>query len=219
MSRDILPSTMPACNRRSDNLKMLARDAGCHHAPFTCPAYLAELIMRKGSIRIHHFAHKAPTSCRLGFREMQAHFQVKLAIFDGPRNQASVTHLELEKRLPGAVPDIYAVILGVPVAIEVQRSVLGVEGIAARTLNYRRLGIAVIWGALSNGDLDFERYSPSAWERWCHAANFGASTTGHGQVPSPVHFASSRCMWRIRLGASMERNTAPAATRSDPSFG
>ena len=169
---------------------MLARDAGRDDAPFACPACLAELILRKGSIRIHHFAHKAPTSCRLGFGETQDHFQVKLAIFDGLRDQANVTHLELEKRLPGAVADIYALISGVPVAIEVQRSVLGVEGIAARTVNYHRLGIAVIWVALSNGNLDFERYSPSAWERWCHAANFGrVYYWSHGQVLRPVHFA------------------------------
>lgn len=115
---------------------------------------------------------------------------MKLAIFDGLREQSNVTSLELEKRLPGSVADIFAVISGIPVAIEVQRSVLGIDGIATRTGNYHRLGIAVIWVALSNGGLDFERYSPSAWERWCHAANFGrVYYWAKGQELRAVHFA------------------------------
>ena len=145
--------------------------------------------MRKGSIRIHHFAHKAPTACRLGVGETQDHLQVKLAIFDGLRDQANVTELELEKRFQGSVADVYAVISGVRVAIEVQRSVLGVGDVAARTANYHRLGIAVVWVALPNGNQEFERYSPSAWERWCHAACFGRVYYWvHGQVLRPIHY-------------------------------
>jgi competence protein CoiA len=182
---------MLAANCQPSGLKILARDAQREQAPFTCPGCAAEVILRKGPIRIHHFAHKAPTSCRLGFGETQDHRLVKLAIHDALSAEANVTVLELEKRLPGSIADIYAVISGVSVAIEVQRSVLGIEGIAARTANYHRLGIAVIWVALPDGELDFERYSPSAWERWCHAAYFGRVYYWmQGQVLRPVHYAS-----------------------------
>lgn len=181
---------MLTANRRSDGLKMVARDAERADAPFFCAGCSAEMTLRKGPIRIHHFAHKAPTSCRLGYGETQDHFLVKLAIYDALSKEANVSGAELEKRLPGAIADVFAVISGVPVAIEVQRSVLGIEGIAARTTTYHRLGIAVIWVALPEGKLDFDRYSPSAWERWCHAAYFGrVYYWAQGQVLRPVHFA------------------------------
>lgn len=199
---------------------MLARDAERTDAPVACPGCSTELILRKGPIRIHHFAHKAPTSCRLGFGETQDHFQVKLAIFDGLRGQDNVTDLELEKRLAGSVADIYAVISGVPVAIEVQRSDLGIEGIAARTANYHRLGIAVIWVALSNGDLDFERYSPSAWERWCHAAYFGrVYYWSQGQALRPLHFAPFTLHVAYQSWRKDGESTALAATTNARSSG
>jgi len=48
-----------------------------------------------------------------------------------------------------------------------------VHEIVARTRNYHRLQIAVLWIGLSSPDLTAERYTPRAWEKWCHAAYFG----------------------------------------------
>jgi competence protein CoiA len=176
--------------RHSDGLKMVARDAERADAPFSCASCAAEMTLKKGPLRIPHFAHKAATVCRVGAGETEDHFLVKLAIHDALREEPNVAHVELEKRLPGAVADVFAVISGVPVAIEVQRSVLGVADVAARTANYHRLGIAVVWVALPDSDLSFSRYSPSAWERWCHAACFGRVYYWvQGQWLRPVHYA------------------------------
>jgi competence protein CoiA len=176
--------------RQSDGLKVVARDAERADAPFSCASCAAEMTLKKGALRIHHFAHKAPTVCRLGVGETEDHYLVKLAIHDALREEANVENVELEKRLPGAVADVFAVISGVPVAVEVQRSVLGIADVAARTARYHRLGIAVVWVALPDGDLSFDRYSPSAWERWCHAACFGrVYYWARGQWLRPVHYA------------------------------
>tara|TARA_R110002110_G_scaffold97859_4_gene250929 strand:- start:607 stop:960 length:354 start_codon:yes stop_codon:yes gene_type:complete len=61
----------------------------------------------------------------------------------------------------------------VPVAIEVQKSKLSVDEITRRTKKYHDLGIYVLWLALHNSNLSDDKYSPSAWERWCHATYFG----------------------------------------------
>ena len=71
------------------------------------------------------------------------------------------------------VPDVYAVISGAPVAIEVQKSKISINEITWRTSEYHRAGINVLWLALYNDKLHNEKYSPSAWEKWCHAVYFG----------------------------------------------
>jgi competence protein CoiA len=181
---------MLTATRQSNGAKVAARDAECADAPFGCIGCAADMTLKKGSLRVHHFAHKATAPCRAGRGETEDHLRVKLAIHDALRMAPNVAGLELEKRLPGAIADVFALISGVPVAVEVQRSVLGMADVAARTANYHRLGIAVVWVALPDGEIGFSRYSPSAWERWCHAACFGrVYYWAQGQWLRPVHYA------------------------------
>ena len=176
--------------RSADNAKLLARAASKAEAPFVCPACHREVVLHKGLIRVHHFAHKARVTCRLGVGETEDHLLTKLSLFDALRAEPNVQDVELEKRFGTCVADVYAVISGVPVAIEIQRSALAVGEITARTAAYHRLGIAVLWIGIPNGDLGLSRYSPAAWERWCHAAYFGrVYYWAGGQTLRPVHYA------------------------------
>ncbi|MDM0031336.1 competence protein CoiA family protein [Variovorax sp. J22P271] len=155
-----------------------------------CPACRREVVLHQGLIRIHHFAHKARVACRLGAGETEDHLLTKLSLFDALRKESNVQDVELEKNFGTAVADVFAVISGVPVAVEMQRSALAVSEITARTAEYHRLGIAVLWIDIPNGDLGLSRYSPAAWERWCHAAYFGrVYYWAGGQTLRPVHYA------------------------------
>lgn len=175
--------------RDSDQSKVLARASEKVHAPFACPACQREVTLRKGNIRTHHFAHKPPISCRDAMGETEDHLLTKLSIFDALKLEPNVVAVELEKRFETSIADVYAVISGVPVAIEIQRSILTPAEINARTSNYHRLGIAVIWVGIPNSDLGMSRYSPAAWERWAHAAYFGrVYYWAGGQTLRPVHF-------------------------------
>jgi competence protein CoiA len=175
--------------RTSDNEKVLARSSAKPDAPFMCPACHREVVLHQGLIRIHHFAHKARVACRLGAGETEDHLLTKLSLFDALRAAPNVKHVELEKRFGTSVADVFAVIAGVPVAIEIQRSALAVREITARTQQYHRLGIAVLWIGIPNGDLGLSRYSPAAWERWCHAAYFGRVYYWvGGQSLRPIHY-------------------------------
>jgi competence protein CoiA len=112
-----------------------------------------------------------------------------MEIFDALRLESNVAGLELEKDFGMSVADVYAEISGTRVAIEIQRSSLSVNDIIARTQNYHRLGIAVLWVGLPGGDLEIAKYSPAAWEKWCHAAYFGrVYYWGGGQLLRAVHF-------------------------------
>ncbi|MDM0020046.1 competence protein CoiA [Variovorax saccharolyticus] len=176
--------------RTSDNGKVLARSSAKADSPFMCPACNREVVLHKGLIRIHHFAHKARVACRLGAGESEDHLLTKLSLFDALRTEPNAQDVELEKRFGNCVGDVFAIISGVPVAIEIQRSALAVREITDRTEHYHRLGIAVLWIGIPNGDLGLSRYSPAAWERWCHAAYFGrVYCWSGGQTLRPVHYA------------------------------
>lgn len=175
--------------RTLNHEKVLARSSAKADAPFMCPACHREVVLHQGLIRIHHFAHKARGACRLGAGETEDHLLTKLSLFDALRAAPNVQHVELEKRFGTSVADVFAVIDGVPVAIEIQRSALAVREITARTQQYHRLGIAVLWIGIPNGDLGLSRYSPAAWERWCHAAYFGRVYYWvGGQSLRPIHY-------------------------------
>ena len=175
--------------RQSDFIKVLARDSERTHAPFLCPSCRREVILRKGQIKVHNFAHKPPVTCTRGQGMSEQHYQVQLAIFDALSQEGNVTELEMERDFGSSIPDVFARISGTPVAIEIQRSSLSVNDIRARTQNYHQLGISVLWIGLQNPNLATSKYNPSAWERWCHATYYGrVYYWEQSQVLKVVHF-------------------------------
>jgi competence protein CoiA len=179
--------------RKSTNSKVLARSVERAEAPFTCPSCLREVVLHKGNIRIHHFKHKPPVTCIRGLGETEQHLRAKLAIYDALSSEPNITELEVEKDFGSTSADVYARINGFPVAVEIQKSNLSVTDITERTKNYYKLGINVLWVGLSSPDLWSEKYSPHAWERWCHAAYFGrVYYWDEGQVFRVVHFGEHK---------------------------
>lgn len=159
--------------RDSDNKKVFAYQSVKANGPFSCPKCRCELILKKGKIKVHHFAHKPPFNCGLGKGETDTHRRCKESIYRCLANRDNVSHLDVEANLGPIIADVYAEINGKPVAIEVQKSKVSVNEIRRRTIEYEKLGINVLWLALLNKKLNQDRYSPSAWEKWCHAAYFG----------------------------------------------
>ena len=181
---------MLAAIRKSDQAKVLARDSSRDDTPFTCPACQADVILKKGHRRVHHFAHQPTSTCVIGSGETAEHHRAKLAIYDSLRSAVNVTECEVEKPLRGSIADVYARISGTQVAIEIQRSNLSDAEVYRRTLSYHSQGIAVVWVALARSQSTPDRYGPRPWELWWHAAAFGRVYVWHsGDVLRPVHFA------------------------------
>ena len=55
----------------SSNQKVIARQVTKNHGPFHCAGCEHELIVKKGNIKVHHFAHKPPYSCSRGEGESE----------------------------------------------------------------------------------------------------------------------------------------------------
>jgi competence protein CoiA len=159
--------------RESDGQKVLARDSEKRDGPFYCPKCQHEAILRKGKVRIHHFAHKPPVFCQYGHGESELHRTCKQTLFDCLNQEKGSAICELEKDLGKVVPDIFYIIGNVKVAVEVQISTLTMSQIIERTKEYYKLGIYVLWLPVFDNSLNDKMYAPKQWEKWLHATYYG----------------------------------------------
>jgi len=169
--------------------KVHARLAERSAGPFTCFCCRSQVTLRRGQAKRAHFAHRPPVTCEYGQGESDEHRRAKEEIYEHLSRLPHVTKLELERDLREVRPDVSCYIGGVPVAVEVQASSLGVERIARRTEEYARKGVYVLWLPLLTPGLRADLYNPRPWERWLHAAYGGRVYYWAGGLRvRPVHF-------------------------------
>ncbi len=155
---------------------------------YVCPSCHAAIVLRKGAIRVPHFAHKPPTDCSWAAGETAEHREAKIAVRNAFRLRGFLAEFEVEvlsiagdRRADVLVtsPDGLACW-----GIEIQHSPLLYPAIEARTRGYMAAQIPVLWmGILSEkmraaaepaaGGLKIDRYSIRPWEKWASALNFG----------------------------------------------
>lgn len=148
--------------------------------PFFCLGCKAEVILKKGEVREHHFAHKPPVDCIDGSAESQLHLRAKREIYSALVNHPYCSKCELEHRLKKTVPDISLYINEKPVAIEIQRTTIDIDDILRRTAEYAKLGIYLLWiiplkepeAKWHEGEEAFV-YRIKEWERYLHAMYYG----------------------------------------------
>jgi competence protein CoiA len=143
--------------------------------PFACPACKSPVILKKGAVKIHHFAHAPPYTCTYGAGETEDHRQAKNGIYEALVAAGYQAWLELGLSPWGldSRPDVLAIIDGNVVAIEVQASCLSMNEIAARTLRYHNWGAAVIWLSTRKDALSDRPFSPKLYEKYLHCMYFG----------------------------------------------
>lgn len=184
-------ATMLTAIQVERRVKVLAVNAERSEAPFACPACGDTVTLKKGKIKVHHFAHKPPVTCEAAAGETSEHIRAKMEIYEALRKSDTVDpdSVELEKSFGVARADVFARILNQPVAIEIQRSNLTVNKIQERTIAYHKLGVHVLWIGLPPREGFGDRHTPKAWEKWCHAAYMGRVYYWlSGEQVVPVHF-------------------------------
>lgn len=175
--------------RLRDKEKVYAWIETKQNQPFSCPECRDEVILKKGIVKIHHFAHKPPFACSYGIGESEEHRRCKLEIYNRLLKENTVSACELEKNLQSVRPDVFCYIGTTPVAIEVQLSVLTLDQIIYRTIEYGIKGVYVLWLPVFSDKLIRKRYIPKLWEKWLHTAYFGRVYYWHSNLNIvPVHF-------------------------------
>lgn len=155
---------------------------------YNCPKCKRLVILKRGRIKIAHFAHKPPTDCTWVRGETLAHLEAKKLCRDAFR--ARGLRAEFEVVVPSLPSDRRADVMiwspsNVRVAIEFQHSNIGIEAIEKRAFSYAREGIAQAWVPFlrgkqaerrrdgDDGDMFIEQYRARPFERWAHAFHFG----------------------------------------------
>jgi Competence protein CoiA-like family len=148
---------------------------------FHCPSCSKALILKKGRVVIHHFAHKPPILCDWARGETLAHLEAKRLVHEALMARGVQAELEFSlETLPG---DRRADVMawspkGRMIAIELQHTSISADEIAERAFAYARAGAAQIWisflpaslwkEALDKGDGTWlvRRYAPRQFEHW-----------------------------------------------------
>lgn len=158
---------------------------------YLCPGCRAEMVLKKGAIRVHHFAHPPALHCGWSRGETAAHIEAKDALLRAlaPRSlrieaEWPVASLDGDRRADLFVWDMS----GAEIAVELQHTAVTIAEIEARTAAYMAAGIAVLWlpflsaryraqaempGPGEAGDWVVEGYVPRPFERWLGAFGFG----------------------------------------------
>ncbi|MFO1445556.1 hypothetical protein KDN24_20630 [Bacillus sp. Bva_UNVM-123] len=113
---------------------------------YYCPECNEEVILKIGSKRIPHFAHKKRTVCMESYeRESEYHLAGKLSLYKWLKRQGIEATLEKFDPRVGQRPDIEFVYSGSQYAIEYQCSNIPVELFIKRTINFQQANIIPIW--------------------------------------------------------------------------
>ena len=123
--------------------KCLAWETEKNEGPFNCPGCNGIVLLKKGKIREHHFAHKPPFDCLYGAGESQIHYKCKREIYEELLSHPKCSDCEIEKILDGVRPDVFAIISECKVAIEVQKSTIDIDTIGRKSTIYSNLEIHV----------------------------------------------------------------------------
>jgi competence protein CoiA len=133
-------------NEQNEELKRcIAWETEKDESPFFCPKCGADVLLKKGKKKIHHFAHVPPFNCIYGQGESELHLKAKKDIYLALKDYKDCSKCEIERHLDGVRPDISLMIRDKYVAIEIQKSNIDIETIIQRTMRYKKLGIYLLW--------------------------------------------------------------------------
>lgn len=128
----------------SDGKSVIAWETEKKESAFTCPQCKDQVILKKGKVYVHHFAHRPGSECA-NAGESILHMNIKRSVFEALRNFGDCTKCAMERVLESVRPDISLRIRGKPVAVEVQVSSIADSEINRRLLRYTDLGIFCLW--------------------------------------------------------------------------
>lgn len=117
-------------------------DSTSINGPFYCPACKTPLRLKKGKIKIPHFAHVSLQNCdSWSENESAQHLGLKLSLYQWFKEKEKV---ELEKYVP-EIKQTADLLVNDKLAIEIQCSPLSLQRLEERTVSYKEMGYYVLW--------------------------------------------------------------------------
>ena len=158
---------------------------------YHCPKCKDVVVLKKGRIITHHFAHKPPVNCRWAKGETHEHLKAK-QLFKQEFIRRGL-RVEVEHEIPSLPDDRRADVViwspkGQRFALELQHTPIDYDSLENRTRSYIHAGARVIWvpfmrpnlwkeaiklGPNVDGDFLIEKFPARPLEKWVHGFNFG----------------------------------------------
>lgn len=193
---------------------MIGWEAEKNGSAFSCPQCKDQVILKKGKVYVHHFAHRPGSQCP-NAGESMLHMNIKRSIFLALRGHRDCTQCAMERGLRGVRPDVSLRIRGKPVAIEIQVSSIDDTEINRRLLRYADKEIYCLWvtarddimptpkaeraAGIQYFDANRGRIRTKKWERALHDLYGGRVYYWRsGAMVIPAHFsfgAYKRDVW------------------------
>ncbi|PCS03558.1 hypothetical protein RU85_GL000916 [Lactococcus garvieae] len=118
-------------------------DSTSINGPFYCPACKTALRLKKGKIKIPHFAHVSLQNCdSWSENESAQHLGLKLSLYQWFKEKEKV---ELEKYVP-EIKQTADLLVNDKLAIEIQCSPLSLQRLEERTVSYKEMGYIMYFG-------------------------------------------------------------------------
>jgi competence CoiA-like predicted nuclease len=141
-------SMLLAYNSQGDKIK--AKN-GTRNNKYFCPICGEEVILKKGLIKIPHYAHKPDNTCKWDFWEPESdrHREMKQIIMDNIFSINNCTFAEYEYSFDKYIADVYFEIpynnTTFKVAVECQCSDKTLEDFIEKNNYYTEMGVSVLW--------------------------------------------------------------------------
>jgi hypothetical protein len=113
-------------------------------APYICPGCGSSVILRRGPVRIAHFAHRPGVGCEYAVGETQAHMTAKRLFCDAFRARGLRSEVEYQIGNQRADVVVWSP-AGRMAVVELQHTNLDVEELRNRIRNYRSKDVPQIW--------------------------------------------------------------------------
>lgn len=187
-----------------NNLVVFATQVKKENGPFFCPECLSEAIVRHCVEKKDHFAHKSRQSPILLNKDQKLHNQCRDEIFNELKEKYPDGNWQTERPIPAnfknkgnkeRIPDISGKINGKGIAIEVQVSSYTINRIYEKTVDYTKLGIAVLWLIPLKEELGQEPFRPRLFEKYLHSIYFGKVfyyNVGNKTKLNSVHYSPAK---------------------------
>lgn len=170
-------------NQRIDSYSAVQGDT------YHCPLCGDEMIAKQGRIKIWHFAHKSGSYCHTDEPETPEHLEMKQKVWSAFARKPYVTLCEPEYIIDNLRADVFVQTKFGNIAVECQRSAIGVDYLEDKLSEYTRNRIHALYIVHHSViGLGGEKRIP-AWVQALHSLYFGRVYTYRDSRVLPAHFA------------------------------
>lgn len=186
--------------KKDNNKKVLAQSVTKIDGPFYCYKCLSEVVVRKCTEKVDHFAHYARQSPILTAKNRELHDNCRDILLSHLQDSFPSGNWETERLIQGnkqkgtkdVVPDISGRIDGIPIAIEIQRSPYTINRIFDKMVEYHKRKVAVLYIVPLREELGEEPFRPRLYEKYLHSIYYGRIYYWDNNCNDyllPVHFS------------------------------